>query len=121
MALRREEIRAADAAVYVFPTAVARSRARRAAMLARRRRSAAVAAILILASSGAWTLGRGGGVASRAGAPARVTVRTGDTLWDLAARYAHPDTDARAYVDALAASNGLHGELLAGVRLELPE
>lgn len=51
-----------------------------------------------------------------------VTVRTGDTLWDLASRCAGPRGDARRWVEALRAANGLSGRspLQPGQALRIP-
>lgn len=53
-------------------------------------------------------------------APTAVTLAPGDTLWEVAARYAPPAIDPRAYVDELIALNRLQGAPLAGQRIRLP-
>jgi Tfp pilus assembly protein FimV len=111
-----------DALVYAFPAVAVRRHARREAMLARRRRSALVALSAIVLAAGL----KGASVArpehlSRPEAPATVTVRPGDTVWDLAGRFAAPGTDSRAYVDAVIRLNRTDGKLLPGTRLQLPK
>lgn len=44
--------------------------------------------------------------------PLRVTVRLGDTLWDLAERHAAPGTDLREAVFAIKRANGLRTSIL---------
>jgi hypothetical protein len=58
--------------------------------------------------------------ASRPRAPATVVVRAGDTAWGLAARFAAPGADPRAYVDALLRLNG-GADLVPGAHLRLPK
>lgn len=57
---------------------------------------------------------------SRGSAPPAVTLAHGETLWELAVRYAPSDIDRRAYVDELVALNRLEGPPLAGQRIHLP-
>jgi hypothetical protein len=47
-------------------------------------------------------------------------MRSGQTLWDLAERYAPTSTDPRAYVDQVLELNHLSGVPAAGVRVRLP-
>lgn len=65
-------------------------------------------------------LGGGTAPASKPGAPRTVVVRSGQTLWGLAGRYAPEGFDARAYVDAVVAINDLSGPPVVGQRLRLP-
>jgi Tfp pilus assembly protein FimV len=120
MAIRKEDL-AHEAVVVAFPSRVA-ERPRRAAMLHRRRRTLAV---LGAASVFVATLLGGGsdGIApaSMERAPRRVVVRSGDTIWRLAERYAPTSVDRRAYVDAIVELNGLEGPLPAGRGIKLPE
>ncbi len=58
--------------------------------------------------------------ASVSGAPAHVVVQPGETLWDVAGRYAPRGVDPRAYVDSVIALNHLDGMPQAGMRLRLP-
>jgi hypothetical protein len=79
------------------------------------------AALLLLAARSAPSLGMSGvsSATGRAGSPAALTVRAGDTLWDIAARVA-PNADPRAEVAHLVAVNHLSGVVLRpGQRLLL--
>ncbi|MBW3604068.1 MAG: LysM peptidoglycan-binding domain-containing protein [Actinobacteria bacterium] len=50
-----------------------------------------------------------------------VTMSTGDTLWDLARRYAPADTDRAAWVVDVATRNGVDpGAVLPGTPLVIP-
>lgn len=122
MAIRRDELVEAPGAVVVpFPTELVRARAARRRVLATRRRLAlsagavVVAATVLLAGSG------DAAVASAPGAPDAVVLRQGDTLWDVAVRYAAEGSDPRAYVYALEQLNGLSGPPPAGLSLHLPK
>ncbi len=127
MAMVREElVEGPGAVVLPFPApsgAVGRFRrvsARRRAVARRR----LVLGVMVLLLTAALVLATGpGGVApaSRPGAPAKVTIGVGETVWDLAERYAPDGIDRRAYVDALLELNGLRGPPLAGERLKLPK
>lgn len=134
MALRREDVYAGfdgsisnrvvsrPADVVCFPTiAVRRRAARRRRVALARRRLAASAVVVVLA--GGFLLAGGPGAnapASRPGAPKAVVLQAGDTLWDVAGRYAPDSVDTRAYVDALLEINHLQGAPSAGMRLKLP-
>jgi hypothetical protein len=59
--------------------------------------------------------------ASIDGAPRSVRLATGETLWDVAARYAPGSIDTRAYVDELIELNGLAGAPSAGAKIKLPK
>lgn len=121
MALRRDELFDPTPGLVVpFPLGVARARARRARMLARRRRTAAVAAGLCLAVAVGGSATRGATVASAPGAPRSTALAAGESLWDVAERYAAPGTDPRAYVGALQDLNGLEGAPVAGRSIRLP-
>lgn len=127
MAMVREElVDGPGAVVLTFPTPnrpLGRPRqvsARRRAVARRR----LVVGVMVLLLTAALVLATGpGGVApaSRSGAPATVTVGAGETVWDLAERYAPEGIDRRAYVDAILELNGLRGAPLAGERLKLPK
>jgi hypothetical protein len=121
VALRRDELFDPTPGVVVrFPLGAARARARRARMLARRRRTAAVAAGLCLAVAAGGSVTREAPVASAPGAPRATALAAGESLWDLAERYAAPGTDPRAYVGALQDLNGLEGTPVPGHSIRLP-
>ena len=114
MALRKEDLPERDAAIYRFPSA-ARRRLRRRYL--RRRLTVAAAAVAVV---GLFLLGGAHSPGSRPGAPRAIVVRSGETLWAIAGRYAPEDTDPRAYVDAMVRLNGIRGTPQAGMRLRLP-
>ena len=118
MAIARENLDRGDAVVLAFP---ASRRARHARIQARRRTAAgvlcSVGLVIALVNGGG---GAGTALASRAGAPAAVVLRDGQSVWDLAERYAPDGVDQRAYVDAVLELNGLSGAPPAGARIELP-
>lgn len=122
MAVRRQDLdEGLEAVVLAFPVERARRRLAARRRVERRRKlvgglAAGVAALLL---SGAVS----GGVApgSRAGAPPAIVVQSGQSLWDIAARYAPEDTDPRAYIDELERLNHLEGTLRAGDRIKLPK
>jgi hypothetical protein len=120
MAARQEDLDARpEAVVYAFPVARVRRAAARERMLVRRRR-AVVASIALVTAFGLLAGPRATAPASRPGTPRAVTVGRGDTLWDLATRYAPEGMDARAYLDAVVDINGLEGSLQEGARIRLP-
>jgi Tfp pilus assembly protein FimV len=111
MAVRSEEL-------FCRPGApIAARRVPRSRACARRRVVGGALAAAIVA--GTLLIG-GPAPASRPGAPRAVVVRPGQTLWDVAERYAPTGVDARAYVDAVVTLNDLEGVLQAGDRLRLP-
>jgi hypothetical protein len=118
MALRREELQTrGDATVYSFPTARVRARAK--AQVRRRRAGLAVVALSVIAMT---LMGGGAAPASKSSAPRAVVVRPGQTLWDLADRYAPEGVDPRAYVDTVIQINHLEGgPPAAGERIRLPK
>jgi LysM repeat protein len=88
----------------------------------RRRRLTALcaAAGLAAALSGPVANAVGVGGAPEAHASRTYVVRSGDTLWSIAARFA-PSTDPRIVVDAIAAANGVDpGALVPGQQLSVP-
>lgn len=124
MAIRREDLLArGEAALLVFPTAYARRRAARQMRVVYLRRRLALLGVALLIVCG-WLLA--GGVSSGAplsskdGAPRRVTLQAGETLWDVAAAHAPSAVDPRAYVDALIEMNNIAGAPQVGQRLKLP-
>ena len=123
MAVRREDLPAAPGAVVVdFPVRIARDRARRARRTMVLRRVAAIGLALgltggVIVSS---AVGQPAKVLSRPGAPETVVAQPGETLWDLAERYAADGSDAHAWVDEVAALNGVQGVVPPGTELELP-
>jgi hypothetical protein len=76
----------------------------------------AVLLLVLLGGSG----GTGTAHASHSRGPQAVVVRSGQTLWDLARRYAPADMDPRAYVDTIVGINHLSGMPAAGTRIRLP-
>jgi hypothetical protein len=110
-----------EAIVYRFPVERARSRIR-AARRAHRRRRTFLGVVSVFATL-AFFLGGGVGYStphSATGAPRALTIQPGQTLWDVAERYAPEGMDPRAYVDAVDDLNDLEGPLLAGQRIRLP-
>jgi LysM domain len=128
MALRQQELERAPATVPHLRLAAESEQARRGPSWARtrmvaRRRRLVVAVVASCALTAALVLGggaRGSAPASLPGAPRVVIVRPGETLWDVAERYADPAVDRRAYVDALTRRNDLHGVLQPSARIRLP-
>jgi nucleoid-associated protein YgaU len=122
VAARQEDLAASsEAVVHVFPVARVRRAAARELMLVRRRRAVAAAIALAVVAVGLLAGPRGTATASRPGTPGAVTVRRGDTLWDLATRYAPEGMDARAYLDAVIELNEIDGSVPEGTRLRLPK
>jgi hypothetical protein len=123
MAVRHEDLSAAghEAVVYAFPGARVRRAAAREVMLVRRRRSLIGVVGLLVVMFGLLAGPRATAPASRPGTPRAVTARAGDTLWELATRYAPEGMDARAYLDAIIELNGLDGSLPEGTRIRLPK
>jgi hypothetical protein len=128
MAVRSEELGrhegfpARPGRVVAFPTDRVRARAaasRRAEV--RRRRVAAIFLPLLVVALIVATGPGGTSVASRSGAPASVVLEAGETVWDLAERYAPESVDSRAYVDAVLELNDISGAPAAGERIRLPE
>ena len=127
MAMVREELVEGPGAVVLrFPgpaPPVRRPRlppARRRAAVARRRLVVGLAGLVLVAALVLATGPGGVAVSSRPGVPARITVGQGETIWDLAERYAPHGIDRRAYVDAVLELNRLDGMPIAGQRLKLP-
>ena len=120
MAVRQEDLLVREAIVYPFPGGDLRRRATQAAVARRRRllwgTVTVVFALGMLLGSGP----QGVATASKAGAPEAVRIQAGQTLWDLAERYAPSSVDPRAYVDAVQGLNDLEGAPTAGTRLRLP-
>ena len=125
MALRREDlqIQGGEAALYEFPTAAVRARAARQQRETFLRRRLGVGALLVVIV--ALTLQMGGvgqsAPGSIEGAPRAVRLEAGDTLWDVAARFAPEGIDRRAYVDELIELNGLSGAPMVGAKIRLPK
>ena len=123
MAVRREEMWVRpDAQVLDFPVRIARARARRAqrTFVFRRVMVGLVAFALVGTIVGVSAAGQGADVASRPEAPASVTVQPGETLWEIAERYAPVDSDLRSYVAELVELNGGSELVYAGTDLKLP-
>jgi LysM domain len=121
MALRREDLDARrDAVVVTFPVERTRGpdrRRRRRATLRRRLVLGGVPLVIVTM----MLLGGGSAPASKTATPRAITLGPGDTLWDLAERYAPPSVDTRAFVDAVIELNELSGMPQAGMRLLLPQ
>jgi hypothetical protein len=108
--------------VVAFPTARVKARAasRQRAEIRRRRLTIAVLPVLVVGfilASGP----EGTSVASRSSAPASVMLQPGETIWDLAERYAPAAVDPRAYVDAVLEMNDISGAPAMGERVRLPK
>ena len=119
MAVRREEIPFPDrreGQVVDFPSL---GPARPRAEIRRRRLRAILVLVLVVALVWAATRPRPYVAGSRPGAPRTVVVAEGQTLWDLAQRFAPLGVDPRAYSDAVAELNDLEGAIQAGLRLRL--
>lgn len=126
MAVRSEDLYTGlyerDARVIRFPSsAVQQARARRLRRQALARRRLATAVMFVLAIA-LFVLATGpeGNVQAGRQAPKAVTLQPGQTLWDVAERYAPEGEDPRAYVDALIELNSVDGPALAGQRIKLP-
>lgn len=91
-------------------------RSRQQARLRRRLVSIAMAVGVML---GTLMIG-GSAPASRAGTPPAIVVESGQTLWEIAERYAPEGGDVRAYIDAVVELNDLGGILHSGQRIKLP-
>ena len=124
MAIRVEELdhplSVGGAQVYAFPTHAVRARARRRAEVTRRRMALGITVVII---SGMMLFAGGPASVSSAGsggAPRAVTIRPGQTLWSVAARFAPDQVDPRAYVDAILALNHLSAPPVAGAVVRLP-
>ena len=119
MAVRSEElIYQTEAVVYRFPPVRHRLEARRAVA---RRRLALGAVGLTVVVAGLFATGPSGTAPATArSTPRSVVLHTGDTVWEVAERYAPPHMDVRSYIDAIVELNGLTGLPEAGTRLKLP-
>ena len=118
MAIRSEElIYRRDAVVYRFP----RASRRRSREIARRRIALGCVALSVTVA-GIFATGPGGTApaASSQDAPRSVVVGQGDTLWDVAERYAPAHMDVRPYIDAILQKNGLSALPGEGTRIRLP-
>jgi hypothetical protein len=117
MALRSDDLVSPieEAVVYRLPASAGRLRNAAARVLAPVL-VVVVLALLLWSSTRPQPFTTG----SRPGAPAVVVVNEGQTLWELAQRYAPLGVDWRAYADAVVDLNGLEGPLQVGERLRLP-
>ena len=67
-----------------------------------------------------WPTRSGSAVPPDGESPRTYVVRSGDTLWSIAARFA-PASDPRVVVDTIASANGVDpGALVPGQRLSIP-
>ncbi|MDQ3646199.1 MAG: LysM peptidoglycan-binding domain-containing protein [Actinomycetota bacterium] len=122
MAVRSEDLGGASAIVYRFPPVMAARRRRAQRMAAARRRTALMLVgigVVVASLLGAGPRGYAP-AAGPSGAPRSVVIQQGETLWDLAERFAPGTMDPRAYVDLLIEMNGLEGALQQGQRVRLP-
>jgi hypothetical protein len=120
MAITQEELLVTEAAIYRFPTGMIRARRARARMMRRRRTTLGVATLLVAVGVLAG-MGRGAEPREeRPAAPRTVVVGAGDTLWDMAERFAPASMDLRAYVAAVGELNELDEAIHPGMRLRLP-
>jgi LysM repeat protein len=88
--------------------------------LTRRGRTVLALMVLMLAVLGVLSAAPASQAADPAGPAPSVVVRSGDTLWSIAARYA-PGGDPFATIDEIRRLNGLTGYTIpAGMRLILP-
>jgi hypothetical protein len=122
VAARSEDLYLGEGRVIEFPRRQARTAARPTPAHFRRRRFAAsVAAMFLSVTVFLLATGpEGNALASRSDAPRAVTLGPGQTLWEIAERYAAPGHDLRAYVDGLIEMNGLGPIPQVGERLKLP-
>ena len=119
MAIAEEQLVVRSPGLAVVPGAPA-CRRRRPRARTRRRRALACLASLSIGVAVLHGGADGTALGSRPGAPRAVVVRAGQSLWDVAARFAPPGTDTRPYVDALLERNELSEPPPAGARIELP-
>ncbi len=95
-------------------------RRRNGVRLTRRGRAVLIMLSLLLAAIATVLAAPASEAADPPGAPPSVVVRSGDTLWSIAARYA-PSDDPFAAIDEIRRLNGLPGYTIrAGQRLTLP-
>ena len=119
MAVRSEElVYQREAIVYRFPPRKQRIEARRAVI---RRRIALTAVGVVVVVTGLFATGPAGTApATSRSVPHSVVLHSGDTVWDIAQRYAPPNMDVRGYIDAIVELNGLAGLPAPGTRIKLP-
>ena len=120
MAVRQEDLLIREAIVYPFPGTERRRRAARSAVARRRRVLSGTVTVVLCVGMLLGGGPEGAATASKAGAPEVVRIHAGETLWDLAERYAPASVDPRAYVDAVQGLNDLDRPPLPGTRLRLP-
>lgn len=123
MALRREDLyERPEAVILDFPTRIVRARTARARRARAERRLALWAAALVATVGiiGGSALSTPSSVTTRPGSPEAVTVQAGETVWDLATRYAPHGSDPRALADAILELNGIQGVVAPGTEVRLP-
>ena len=122
--MRREQLEGREAVIAAWPgtgpSEPRRHRARVPARVRRRRFLVALCSVVVAVAGLHGGTGEGSALASREGAPRAVLLERGDSLWDLAERFAPEGADARAYVDALVELNDVAGAPLPGTRIRLP-
>jgi hypothetical protein len=120
MAVRVEELQGHQVSgrVYRFPTA--RIRRRNRLRVVRRRIALATLLVAFIVAFMLATGPSGVAPASVSHAPRGVVVHAGQTLWDVARRYARPGTDPRGYVQSILDLNHLSAPPAAGTHIRLP-
>lgn len=121
MAVRREDFGPAGGAVVVrFPIERVAARLQKRRQIGRRRLALSVVTlVLVLGVVSQISSAESRPVTTER--PAVVVVTSGETLWELAARYAPDGADPRVYVQAVIDLNDLDGPLQAGDRIRLPK
>ena len=120
MALRSEDVLpASEALVLRFPIEIVRRRAQDQVEIRRRRLALAAVGLAVVVATIIGTGPSGVAPADAGRSPKSVTVRTGETLWEIAVRYAPSQIDPRAYLDVLVRANG-SATVVPGQKISLP-
>ncbi len=119
MAIRSEElVYRGEAVIYRLP--LSRARGRASIEVIRRRVALVAVGVIVVIAAMVGTGPQGIAPAATPGGARTVVVRPGQTLWDVAERFAPASVDPRAYLDALIARNGGSASVSAGTTLHLP-